>query len=183
MSFAEDLPWREPSPAPKPHALVSQFPGELALRDAKDATTRLAQICAARFAVLQLVERYLARDVDPARWTLELSSAASYLEPLEDLSPTVQKALRQVLDRLDRNEARDAPLALLVVGDDALVCGHMNGAWGFFNVAYELGVSKGRNAIGLSAASRLANLAVRLQKPLLARKWERRSARMLASCQ
>jgi hypothetical protein len=94
----------------------------------------------------------------------------------------VQRSLRQVLDRLARDEARDAPVALLVAGDDALACGHTNGAWGFFSAAFELAVARGRNAIGLSAASRLAALAVRLQKPRLARRWERRSARMLASC-
>lgn len=184
MSFGDEIvPWGSSrDPARATSSLSSQFPGELALRDARNGTVRQAQLCAARFVVLQLAERYAMGRVDPTDWSLELAAAAAYIEPLNQKSPVEAQRLRRVLDRLNRDEARGAPAALLTAGDTAAACGHPHGAWGMYSAAFELAVPLRRNAAALSAASRLAELARRLQRPALVRKWERRCCRLLASC-
>ena len=178
----ERMPWDQGPPAPRVPPMASQFPGELALRDARDRSTRYAQACVARFMVLQLVERLAAGTVDPAGLPLELEAAAEYIAPLTEKAPAEAERLTRVLDRLRRGEARAVPAALLAAGDAAITCGQPYGAWGLYCSAYELATPTGRSAVALSAASRLAELAERMQRPRLARVWQKRCARLLATC-
>jgi hypothetical protein len=182
MSFSDDVSPGGGDPAPRMPPLRSRFPGELALRDARDGSTRQAQVCAARFAVLRLVERFVDGTIDPTSWVAELESAAAYVDPLNEKVPQEAEGLRRVLERLDRDSARGAPAALLSAGDGALACGHAFGAWGLYRTAYQLAARAGRSAVALSAAFRLSKLAARLDRPELGHKWSRRCARQLALC-
>jgi hypothetical protein len=181
MNIGDDNAWREP-PAPRVQPLRSRFPGELALRDARDGTVRQAQVCAARFAVLQLVERFSAGSIDTTAWALELEAAGAYIDVLHEKVPAEAQRLRRVLDRLNQEFAQGAPAALLSAGDLAFACGHLFSAWGFYHEAFALAGPRGRSAVALSAASRLAELAHRLERPGLARKWTLRCRRLLARC-
>jgi hypothetical protein len=181
MNYGDDNAWREP-PGPLVQPLRSRFPGELALRDAREGSVRQAQICAARFAVLQLVERFSAGTIDTTAWTHELEAAAAYIDVLAEMVPAEAQRLRRVLDQLNRDFAQGAPAALLSAGDLAFVCGHLYAAWGFYHEAFTLASPRGRSAIALSAASRLAELARRLEREKLARKWTQRCRRLLARC-
>ena len=184
MSFGDEIvPWGgRPEPAPVNRPMSSLFPGELALRDAGSGSVRVALLCAARFAVLQLVERYAVGEVESARLTLEIDAAAAYVEPLAQKAPHEAQRLTRVLEHLRDESARGTPAALLAAGDTAAACGHRNGAWGMYRASFDLAIVVGRNAVALSAASRLTELAQRLQRPGLARKWERRCGRLLSSC-
>jgi hypothetical protein len=180
MSFADDVTADHGAPRLPP--LRSRFPGELALRDAKDGSVRQAQVCAARFAVLQLVERFVDGTINTTCWTVELESAAAYVEPLNEKSPLEAQRLQRVLLRLDCDYARGVPGALLAAGDCALACGHLHGAWGLYRTAFRLAAPVGRHAAALSAAFRLSELALRLDRPGLGHRWSRRCGRLLAQC-
>ncbi|MGH7469904.1 MAG: hypothetical protein ACRENP_18300 [Longimicrobiales bacterium] len=182
MSFGEDVPARDSESRPRMLPLRSRFPGELALRDARDGSVRQAQVCAARFAVLQLVERFVDGAIDTTSWAAELETAAAYVDPLNEKLPQEAQGLHRVLQCLDRDYARNAPAALLPAGDGALACGHLFGAWGLYRTAFELAAPMGRSAVALSAASRLSELAARLDRPGLGHKWSRRCARLIALC-
>jgi hypothetical protein len=162
--------------------LTSRFPGELALRDAQDATAEEAQLCAARFAVLQLAERYAEFGIAPEMMPIELESAAAYIAPTQEIGPADALRLRRVLDGLRKGSARTSVAALLAAGDTSRAGGHVYASAGFHGAAFDLARRIGWNAAALSAASRLAELATDLDRPRAARRWQRTCDERVAAC-
>jgi hypothetical protein len=162
--------------------LISKFPGELALRDAAGAGELEARLCAARFAVLQLAERYANRGVDAVMLMIEIDSAIAYVTPVQDRGPADALRLRRVLDAMRVGEPRKVVSAVLAAGDTALAAGQVYAGAGFYNATYDLADRIGWNAAALTAASRLRDLAIRLQRPRAANRWQKRCAQRLSGC-
>ncbi|HSL69987.1 MAG TPA: hypothetical protein VK864_07070 [Longimicrobiales bacterium] len=163
--------------------LRSRFPGELALRDLYEgAPPSLTCLIAARFAVLQVAERYATGWVSDDWLEVELSSAEAYLAPVRESAVADSLRLRHLVDRMRANQPNRVAAALLAAGDTAVLQSHIFGAVACFRAAHELATRIGRNAIALSAASRLAELAMLLQRPRSERRWQRECADLLVAC-
>jgi hypothetical protein len=175
-----DRPSERPAKSRGP--LVSKYPGELALRDAAGATVLEAQLCTARFAVLQLAERYAASGIDVMLLTAEIEAAEAYVSPMRERGPADALRLSRILDGMRRGQVRSVTSAFLAAGDTARAAGQVYAATGFHRAAYDLALRIGWNAAALSAASRVAELAVLLQKPRTAARWQRCCAEQLAAC-
>src|SRR5688572_710608 len=108
MSQAEGSPRDEERPqnAHGRGPLMSRYPGELALRDAAGCTALEAQLCAARFAVLQLAERYAGHGVDAVMLSAEIAAAEAYVTPVQQRGPADAMRLRRVLDSMRSGQTR-----------------------------------------------------------------------------
>ncbi len=162
--------------------LVSRYPGELALRDAAGATVLEARLCAARFAVLQLAERYAGYGIDAVMIATEIEAAEAYVSPMHDCGPADALRLRRVLESMRSGNVRGVVSALLATGDTARAGGQVYAAVGFHGAAFDLAMRIGSNAAALSAASRMADLALSLQRPRSAHRWQRCCAERLTAC-
>ena len=184
MSQAEGSPRDEERPfnANGRGPLLSRYPGELALRDAVGGTALEAQLCAARFAVLQLAERYAGHGVDAVMLMAEIEAAEAYVTPVQQRGPADAMRLRRVLDSMRTGQARAVVSALLATGDTARAGGQIFASAGFHGAAFDLAMRIGWNAAALSAASRMADLATWLQRPKSARRWQRLCAERIAAC-
>jgi hypothetical protein len=163
--------------------LRSRFPGELVLRDLYEgAPISFTCLVTARFAVLQVAERYAEGWVAPEWLEAEVDAAAAYIQPVKRTALADALRLRRLLDRIREDQPERVARALLAMGTTALSQAHVYGAVACYRAAHELGKRLGRHAIALSAASRLAELAVILDRPRTGRKWQRQCAALLEAC-
>ena len=163
--------------------LRSRFPGELVLRDLPPGSPRrVVNVVTARFAVMQLAERYAAGFVADDWLEEELEAAAAYLKLLQRNGLADLLRLRHLLERMREQQPERVATGLLAAGDTALTQAHVFGSIACYRAAHMLAERVGRNAIALSAASRLADLAIALQKPGSGRRWQRECAALLAAC-
>jgi hypothetical protein len=183
MSQADGTPRDgEPQNAKGRGPLMSRYPGELALRDAAGATALEAQLCAARFAVLQLAERYAGFGIDAIMLATEIEAAEAYVTPVNERGPADALRLRRVLDSMRAGNVRAVVAGLLATGDTARAGGQIFASAGFHGAAFDLAMRIGWNAGALSAASRMADLALSLQRPKSAHRWQRLCAERVAAC-
>jgi hypothetical protein len=163
--------------------LRSRFPGELVLRDLYEgAPISFTCLVTARFAVLQVAERYAEGWVAPEWLEAEVDAASAYIQPVRRTALADALRLSRLLDRIREDQPERVALALLAMGTTALSQAHVYGAVACYRAAHELGKRLGRHAIALSAASRLAELAVILDRPRTGRKWQRQCAALLEAC-
>lgn len=163
--------------------LRSQFPGELALRDlpVRDAQEFVGLI-AARFVMLQLIERIAHGGIEPHLLALELDSAVEYVTAIRRHAPADAMRLQRLADRVRRKEMRAVASALLSVGDTALVRAHRYAAFGFFRASHVLSNELKWDAAKLSSADRLAIVARELGRKREAAHWEQRRRRLVSRC-
>jgi hypothetical protein len=163
--------------------LRSRFPGELVLRDLYEgAPVTFTCLITARFAVLQIAERYAEGFVEKDWLEAEVDAAAAYIQPVRRTAVAEALRLRILLDRIRDDQPERVAHALLAMGTTALSQAHVYGAVACYRAAHELGRRIGKNALALSAASRLAELATILERPKLGRRWQRQCAALLEAC-